>query len=295
MRSTDEAARKNIGALSEARLNAAVRLTVEKLQPDVIVLFGSAARNTMREGSDIDLLALRNARKGEHAEERYRWWCPETGDDVDVVRVDRETLRRERRRALAVEAAAMAEGRIVYRRTGSAWEENENRMVQYSRFDPAECMKLVRYANNELKFAEDEENEPVIRCKNLQSSLEYALKAIIAAQGMRVVRTHNLVEMWKQAESRGETICAAGRESLLELLSRYGGSWQYKAPGAEDPEETWRETKSMVRNAIDHATRRVPVLARETQTIIDRERRRIVRGAARPGGGREGDTTKDIP
>ena len=36
---------------------------MEKLQPDVIVLFGSAARNTMREGSDIDLLALRNARE----------------------------------------------------------------------------------------------------------------------------------------------------------------------------------------------------------------------------------------
>ena len=283
------------GALSEARLNAAVRLTVEKLKPDVIVLFGSAARSTMREGSDIDLLALRNARKGEHPEERYRWWCPDTGDDVDVVRVDRETLRRERRRALAVEAAAMAEGRIVYRRPGSAWEENEREMVRYSRFYPAECMKLVRYANNELKFAEDEENEPVIRCKNLQSSLEYALKAIIAAQGMRVVHTRSLVAMWNQAESRGETIGAAGRESLLELLSRYGGSWQYKTPGAEDPEETWRETKSMVRNAVDHATRRVPVLARETQTIIDRERRRIVRGAARPAGGREGDKTKDIP
>ncbi len=52
------------GAPSPERLHAAITLVVAKLQPDQIILFGSAARNEMSERSDLDLLVIKERGKG---------------------------------------------------------------------------------------------------------------------------------------------------------------------------------------------------------------------------------------
>ena len=43
---------------SSERLDAAVRMVVERLRPDQIILFGSAARGEMTPASDLDLLVI---------------------------------------------------------------------------------------------------------------------------------------------------------------------------------------------------------------------------------------------
>lgn len=60
----DATRRTRAGAPSPERLHAAITLVVEKLQPDQIILFGSAARNEMAERSDLDLLVIKERGKG---------------------------------------------------------------------------------------------------------------------------------------------------------------------------------------------------------------------------------------
>ncbi len=104
------------------QIQAAVDLVVERLHPDQIILFGSAARGQMREGSDLDLLVIRPASDLADDRRHDRWEC--YGDDsalniaIDVISTDARTAHQRRRSAGYVEGAALEEGRTVYTRPG---------------------------------------------------------------------------------------------------------------------------------------------------------------------------------
>ena len=55
------------GHLEAQRLAAAIKAVTTQYDPDQVILFGSAARGTMTEDSDIDLLLIRET-KGERTE-----------------------------------------------------------------------------------------------------------------------------------------------------------------------------------------------------------------------------------
>ena len=94
------------------RLQAAIDLIVARLEPDQIILFGSAAREEMSELSDLDLLVIKE--RGPHAPEHEHWECRQTGDELDVILMNRTTAEQGRRSAAYIQGAALEEGRTIY-------------------------------------------------------------------------------------------------------------------------------------------------------------------------------------
>ena len=76
---------------SAERLNAAIAMVVDRMDPDQIILFGSGARAELREDSDLDLLVVSRAGNRQRYPARQRWSCERTGDDLDIVVASRQT------------------------------------------------------------------------------------------------------------------------------------------------------------------------------------------------------------
>ena len=105
-----ETSRSLSGRLDADRLAAAVDAVAERYDPDQIILFGSAARGEMTEGSDIDLLVINDHG---HAEAVRRERMRVNGDRIDVVQMRREDLERQRRTAATIQEAALSQGITV--------------------------------------------------------------------------------------------------------------------------------------------------------------------------------------
>ena len=274
----DATRRTRAVAPSPERLRAAVTLVVEKLQPDQIILFGSAARNEMSERSDLDLLVIKE--RGEGVPPRHdRWQCARSGDALDVIVMDRATAERHRLSASHIQGVALEQGRTVYVRdgitpaaTGPACTWNGTEMVKTTKFEPDHSDELLEQAERRWRSANREEH-PADRCEFLQQSMERALKALITADGRRVEHTHELDELWTQAEASGERIGASRNPERLEKLSRYAGAWRYAVPPDEEPAATWSENRTTGEDLLNHARRRVPQLIRETRSHLQGRRR----------------------
>lgn len=270
----DEARRAASRAPDTERLQAAVAMVVEKLKPDQIILFGSAARNEMSDHSDLDLLVLK-----EHDDTRSRihhdhWTCPASGDQLDVIVMDRATAERHRQSASHLQGAALEEGRTLYvrkgitpTRTGPTYSWDGKQMARATRFKPEHSNKLLQTAERRWRTANREEH-PADRCKFLQESMEHAFKALITARGLRVQHTHDINELWQQAEAGGERIRAIRDPEPLKKLSNYASGWRYALPADEDPAKTWAENRLTGEDILNHARSRVPQLIQETQNHL---------------------------
>ena len=250
-------------APSAERLDAAVRLVVDRLRPDQIILFGSAARGEMTPASDLDLLVITDDDGRTDRTRHERWQCAEAGGQIDVVVTNRATAERERLSAARVHGAALEEGRTVYLReaatptpTGPTYTWNGNAMVKTTKYEPDHAAELLDTAQRRWRTA-NREDHPKDRCKNLHESMEHAFKAIIVADGRRVEHHHELDKLWDQAETAGGPIAATREPEQLERLSMYAGEWRYeKLPADEDPEQTWKNNRATGEDVLQ---RRAPV------------------------------------
>ena len=256
------------------RLDAAVETVVGRLAPDQIILFGSGARDRMRESSDLDLLAVKTPEPGETAGDRYRWRCETSGDDLDVLLTDPGTAERYRRSAGRVYGAALEEGRTIYARagarllpTGPHYVWNGSSMVKSTTYEPDYARDWLEQAERKWRTA-NREQHPVDKCENLQAAMERALKALIVAQGRRVRHRHDLRKLWNEVEQHGESIQARPDPAELDRLTKYAGEWQY--PAAEiEPEATWKATAPVGEDLLNHARRRVPALMKQTEERLE--------------------------
>ena len=256
------------------RVNAAVRLIIEKVNPDQIILFGSAARGEMGAESDIDLLAIKEDTRKEGGTRQKHWECEETGDTVDVVIMERETAQRYRHSAYYVQGIALEEGRTVYARngtqalrTGPTYQWNGTAMVKSTKFEPEHSDRLVEKARAEWETA-NERRHPADKCEFLQRTLEYALKALITAKGQRVNHTHDLNDLWHQAEKKSDPIAATRNSAELEKLTGYAGAWRYATPQDQDPDQTWARNRSTGEDVLNDALIRVPKLTERTRAEL---------------------------
>ena len=239
-------------APSAQRLDAAIKLIVERLAPDQIILFGSGARNEMTPSSDLDLLVIQDEDGNRSSSTRHeRWRCPDNGDQIDVVVMNRTTAERHRLSASHVQGAALEEGRTVYLRdgvtptaTGPTYTWNGAEMVKTTKFKPDHASELVDKAGRKWKDANQTEH-PADKCEYLQRSMEHAFKALITADGRRFEHRHELNNLWQEAEATGEPIAATRDPKQLEKLSKYAGAWRYDIPD-DDPEVTWKENSEVV-------------------------------------------------
>ena len=265
---------QNTGSPDPERLRAAVSLVVSKLKPDQVILFGSAARNEMHAGSDLDLLAITAPGTPTEHPRHKRWQCGETeNDEVDVLVMPRDEVEQGRHSITLVQGAALDEGRTVYARpgvrpvrTGPEYVWNGREMVKKTLFDPDEATRLLDRAETRWRYANEDYSGPIDSCQQLQQCMEFALKAIKIAQGERVKHKHNLNELWDDIEQRGEVIRAVRDRKAVDILSLYGSQLRYDAPTAEtDPSITWADTKVTGEDLLNHARARVPKLIEDTR------------------------------
>ena len=204
------------GAPDRERLETTVARVISRLNPDQVVLFGSAARDEMTVESDIDLLVIKERGGGEPTTQRERWE-PEngTGYEADVILMDRATAEAGRNSITRIQGAALEEGRTLYTRrdvapipTGPAYVWNGREMVKKTKFEPEEATRLLGHAEEHWRFAQDAETTSSMRCIQLQASMEHALKALSIALGERVRHKHTLNELWDDVEGHGEDIGA---------------------------------------------------------------------------------------
>lgn len=267
---------RRTGAPDPKTLQAAVDFVVEKLHPEQIILFGSAARGEMSSHSDLDLLVIREDEPEDHEWRRTRLDCEGTAHHLDILVRGRSTVEAKRRWASAVEAAAVEEGRTIYRRdgaetvrTGPEWVASGGTMARRTLFRPDKAEGFLEESENELAAAQDDERLIAWRCEMPQRSLERSLKALIVAQGMRVEHTHRLNRLWEQAESKGVRIDAARNEAALGRLTLYAGDWSYDGPERENPEETYDDARATVEDVLEDARRKVPHLVKKTRQALD--------------------------
>ena len=250
------------------RLQAAIDLIVARLEPDQIILFGSAAREEMSELSDLDLLVIKE--RGPHAPEHEHWECRQTGDELDVILMNRTTAEQGRRSAAYIQGAALEEGRTIYARagitpipTGPTYTWNGEKMVKSTLFEPDHANELLDQAERRWDLARYAPH-PADKCEMLQASMERAFKALITAQGRRVKHTHNLNALWAEAEIQGERIDVSRNPEELDKLSKYAGDWQYAIQEGADPAASWIKTSTTGADLLNHARRRVPQLVQDT-------------------------------
>jgi predicted nucleotidyltransferase len=96
-------------------LAEAIRRVVEVAHPARIILFGSAARGEMHEGSDLDLLVVVSGpvHRGDLAGRIYENMVG-VGGPVDVVVVTPEDLEIHRDNPGRILGSALEEGEVVY-------------------------------------------------------------------------------------------------------------------------------------------------------------------------------------
>ncbi len=101
-------------AIDDGVLREIVRRIVEVAHPEKIVLFGSAARGTSGEDSDVDLLVVkRGAHRRKLAQEIYVKLVG-VGRAVDVVVVTPEDIERFGDSPALVIEPALREGKVIY-------------------------------------------------------------------------------------------------------------------------------------------------------------------------------------
>lgn len=276
-----------VAAPGAERLDAAVRLVVDRLAPDQIILFGSGARGEMTEWSDLDMLVIKN----DTGNTRHERWSDDSGDQVDVIVMDRATAERHRLSASYVQGAALEEGRTVYLRdgatptaTGPTYTWNGWQMVKSTLYEPDHATELLDKAERKWRDAGRTEH-PADKCEYLQAAIEKAFKSMITASGQRVEFRHDLEKLWTQAEAAagGDSIAATREPDQLARLTRYAGDWQYDPlPADEDPEATWEANRTTGEDVLNHARRRVPQLLDQTRQALARQGDPVIGGETPP-------------
>ena len=102
------------GTLDQRILDAIVERIVQTVQPEKIILFGSAARGEMNRHSDVDILVVKDASDlrdltGEIYHSLYG-----VGAAVDIIMVTPDDVERYKDSHPLVIKPALREGRVVY-------------------------------------------------------------------------------------------------------------------------------------------------------------------------------------
>ena len=260
-------------------------MLVDRLRPDQLILHGSAVRGEMTERSDLDFLSIRAGYPEPNRDPvQHRWRCAETGDIVDVLLVSREQLEKNRLAGGTVYAAALTEGRTVFASPGIELvvlhpeaRESTSMMrrqnVRTTLFSPGNAAHDLKLAGAFLRSADvAAEGALEAGCRDLQESAERSLKALVIACGRPVEHTHNLRDLWGQAEAvLGERISAEADENLLDLLTLYAGRYSYAPATHHDPAELYDQARTVVADLHDYAARRVPLLAAAVEERLAKE------------------------
>ena len=188
------------GRPSAEQLESAVEQVLEKIRADQIILFGSAARGEMREKSDIDLLVIREGSEGDDG----RWYTEVDDTAVNAILRDRRSAERERASAVLATAAALAEGRNLYRRDGARalpLGPRRNRHGEPALYEPDLAPQLLERAERRWKFTIRYPTLPIWSDEG-HEVIGWSLRALVTAQGRRVRNRRNLNALWHEVQDQ---------------------------------------------------------------------------------------------
>ena len=235
------------------RLRAAAEYIIKRVEPDQLILFGSASRGEFRDGSDFDFLAIRPPGPTSPRAVLHHWIHPETGDPMDAICETPEAAE-ERRRTLATpESVVFVEGATVYRKPGATpirtlrdervgywtnhavkpvlrfavYECEQDDMTRDDRkvkWNPRKARTQVSEALDFLKNADRCAGDEAwaVGCKQLQESAERSLKGIIIASNKAFSPIRDLGQLWEEAREADGEIPLERHNRQLTNLSAYG-------------------------------------------------------------------------
>jgi predicted nucleotidyltransferase len=107
--------------LSNDQLASLSERIIDLAKPQRVILFGSQARGTAKEDSDIDLLIVRDHPTGESGSRRreigrIRRGLPHLGVPIDILLFTPEEVEQWRHTTNHVVSEALREGKVLYER-----------------------------------------------------------------------------------------------------------------------------------------------------------------------------------
>ena len=102
------------GTPDEEMLEQLTSAILKAVEPERIILFGSAARGEMRADSDLDVLVVKDGRHYRDVARAVYMCVPTDTRAVDVVVATNENIERHRDKPYYVIQPAVREGRVLY-------------------------------------------------------------------------------------------------------------------------------------------------------------------------------------
>ena len=180
------------------------RLIQRHISPRRIILFGSFARGEISQWSDIDLVIIEETDKPffERIREALRIIKPRVG--IDLLIYTPEEIERAAKTSRFIREEILEKGRVIM---GSFREEG---------------LKWLEFAREDIRMAELAMGEGIYNqvCFHAQQCVEKSLKAILAAEGRDIPRTHKVVDLIPEVNAVvGEDLFE--RFEGIEILDQY--------------------------------------------------------------------------
>ena len=237
------------GRPDETELRPVLDAIAAAVDPDRIIVFGSAARGTMTADSDVDLLVVKRTDDLRALRAAVRAALAANRRPVDVVAGTPRMLDEQRRCLSMVYGPALRDGIVAWARGARetagapAWSTLPERkgtsgeMVRTLRFRREEADTWLARAQEDLTVVNttDAAIPFAPRAYSAQAATEKALKALLVAHGRPVPFDHDPDTLADLAVQQGEELPAVAARDALEALSDYGGPAQYPHYGEADP------------------------------------------------------------
>lgn len=255
----------------EAALKEAVRRIVEVADPEKIILFGSAARRQMGQGSDLDLLVIKRGEynRGGLIGEVYRSMHG-FGHSVDILLATPEEVERYRNSYCLVFYPALREGRVIYEKDKSTSATDgadaprvaeEEPPKHEQNFPPDHPRAWLQYARSDLAMARARAPGAYLEhhCFHAQQAAEKAIKAVLISRGLEFSYTHDLAELATTLEQSGQEI--PNKVKAAEVLSRFAVLTRYPGFAGEVVYHEYKELVALAEAVVHWAEK----LIREIQ------------------------------
>ncbi len=228
------------GQDTSALLERITRRIVEAVDPERIILFGSRAKGTAGEASDIDLCVIADM-EGSPRERRRRLreLLGRSPFPMDVLTYTPEEFRRQKQLLNSVTYFINKHGEALYRREGTSDGSMEE---QPGSGQEDWVQKWFEKADRDLRTArmtlEADDSMPDVACYHAQQCAEKCLKGFLTARRQEVEKTHSLTDLLDRC-----IVIDADFEQLRDAckgLNDYSVEVRYPGDLAEPDEEEAR-------------------------------------------------------
>jgi uncharacterized protein len=225
-----------------ATLDEIVQRLVNEYEPDRIIVFGSTAHDRATDGSDLDLLVVKETeqRPTDRHVEVHRI-LQDREIPIDLLVFTPAELRALHAMGNAVIDEIMESGKVVYmRKTTEAWLSESDEAAHI-----AALLEQHSFRRGALWHA--------------QQAVDKALKVYLIEQGLRPGRTHDVVELRREAVSAGWSEPLATEEAIW-LSSVYRGRYPTEErllPHGEPTEQEVRRAVATARDVVEGLRLRV--------------------------------------